>query len=361
MKRSSLDALLESRLAELEGTGLLRQPPEAAGVDDVDLGSNDYLGLGRARGTTALGSRLLTGDAPAHTILEQALATWVGAETALAFTSGYAANVGLVSALAQPGDLVVSDILNHASIIDGCRLSRADVRVVAHCDVDAVAAALRSRSSRAAAFVVTESYFSMDADTPDLAHLAAVCANEGAALVVDEAHALGVFGPNGAGLCAEGGVRADALMGTFGKSLGVSGAFAAGSLLLRSWLWNRARSFVFSTGISPLVADVVASHVGHVRFADRERERLHALTAFFRSELSRMGIQPLGHGPIVPWVVGCSARAMGIAAQLRAKGVRVHAVRPPTVPDNAARIRFALHAGLRESDVQRALAAIAAL
>lgn len=359
--------ILQARLDAWESQGLLREPPAPRAADDVDFGSNDYLGIGAEADTTAYGSRLLTGDHRAHTALESALATWVHAEAALTFASGYAANVGVLSSLPQPGDVVVSDALNHASLVDGCRLSRADIHVVPHLDLDAVRLALKDRPARnalqreAAAFVVTETYFSMDADTPDLRALSTLCQEHGAALVVDEAHALGVFGKRGAGLCAAANVRPDVLVGTFGKSFGVSGAFVAGAAVLRSWLWNRARSFVFSTGITPILATKVLEHLPLVQAADERRENLHARTLQFRTGLKSLGIEALGHGPIVPWVVGSTDRALRIAGALRSRGVRVHAVRPPTVPANACRIRFALHAGLSESLVHRALDAVKAV
>ncbi len=188
----------------------------------------------------------------------------MGLPSSLVFSSGYAANVGLMSSLPRPGDLVVSDALNHASIIDGIRLSKCRVAVVPHLDVGAVETALRDRGA-GRAFVVTESYFSMDADSPDLGALRALCDRHGAALVVDEAHAVGVLGPGGAGLCAEQGVVPDALVGTFGKAFGAAGAFVAGCEALTRWLWNSARSFVISTGMSPVVAAAALDGVEHGR------------------------------------------------------------------------------------------------
>lgn len=245
---------LDAELAELERRDLLRRPPPPADPRLRSFCSNDYLGLAAdppppaPSGSGA--SRLIAGERAEHRELEQRLASWTGTEDALVFSSGYAANVGVLSALASPGDLIVSDALNHASIIDGSRLSRARIAVVPHLDVGAVRAALRTRET-GRAWVVVESYYSMDADGPDLAQLRGACDEAGAALLVDEAHALGVLGPGGRGRCAEAGVRPDVLVGTLGKSLGSQGAFVAGRAVLKSWLWNRARSFVFSTGLSP--------------------------------------------------------------------------------------------------------------
>jgi len=357
----AFDDLLEARLAQLDVEGLLRSPPEPRRVEDVDLGSNDYLNVGRRLRTGALGSRLLVGNAPEHSTLEAELAAWVGAPTSLTFSSGYAANVGAVSCLAGSGDIIVSDALNHASIVDGCRLARADVHVVPHLDLEAVDRALKGRKPSTAAFVVTEAYFSMDADSPDLRSLSRLCLAYEAALIVDEAHALGVFGHEGSGLCNVASIVPEVLVGTFGKAVGLAGAFIAGSASLRKWAWNRARPFVFSTGMPRTQAARACRHIQLVRAAGQERERLHARTRQFREGLERLGIGPLGHGPIVPWVVGPAHRALTTAARLRELGIHVHAIRPPTVPHDACRIRFAIHAGLDAEDVARALAAVASL
>jgi 8-amino-7-oxononanoate synthase len=275
---------------------------------------------------------------------------------ALVFSSGYAANVGVISALAEPGDLVVSDQLNHASIIDGCRLSRAQIAIVPHLDLAGTARALAApRSGRA--WVVTESYFSMDADGPDLARLRAICDDAGAGLVVDEAHALGVFGEAGRGRCHAAGVDPDVMVGTFGKALGAAGAFVAGSAPLISWLWNRARSFVFSTGLSPQVAAATARAIEVVRAEPELRARLHANVARLRSGLAALGLTVLGDGPIIPVVVGDSRRAVEVSARLRLAGVHVQAIRPPTVPEGGARLRVTTTARHSFDDIDRALAA----
>jgi 8-amino-7-oxononanoate synthase len=248
---------LDEDLAALATRGLLREPPAPSTAHPrlLDLCSNDYLGYGAeawpnpavAR-SGAGASRLVSGSDPSHEEAEVTLASWLGAEAALLFSSGYAANTGVLAALARPGDIIVSDALNHASIIDGCRLSGASVRVVPHGDAAAVDAALAASTGAAHRWVVTEAYFSMDGDSPDLPSLRTICDRRDAALIVDEAHALGVFGPRGTGLCAAAGVRPDVLVGTASKALGLQGAFVVGPRRLRLWLWNRARSFVFSTG-----------------------------------------------------------------------------------------------------------------
>lgn len=324
--------------------------------------SNDYLALaarqGPAEACGAGASRLVSGDWPVHLRLEQAAAELVQQSASLAFTSGYAANVGLLSALAGPDDLIVSDALNHASIIDGARLSRARVVVVPHLDSGAVSRALAGRR-RGRALVVTESYFSMDADSPDLVGLRRLCDEHGAALVVDEAHALGVLGAEGRGICADRGVCADAVVGTFGKAFGAAGAFVAGCPALVAWLWNRARSFVFSTGLSPALAAAALDGMERARSEPARREQVSRMAARLREGLGALGAGLRGYGHVVPWVVGDPGAAMNLSAELRSLGVEVRAIRPPSVPVGTARLRLTVNAGHREGDVDRLLDAAA--
>ena len=355
---------LDHALQRAREQDLLRDRPTPPDGRALSFCSNDYLSLALdrapAEASGAGASRLVSGDRPIHAKLEEAAAALVGQAAALVFTSGYAANVGLLSALAGPGDLVVSDALNHASIIDGARLSRARVAVVPHLDLGAVEATLRARTERHA-FVVTESYFSMDADSPDLAALRNLCDAHDAALLVDEAHALGVLGPDGAGLCAEAGVSADVLVGTFGKAFGAGGAFVSGCPALITWLWNRARSFVFSTGLSPVVAAAALRGLDRARSEPARRLRVRAAAAALRDGLGRLGIQPWGAGHIVPWVLGLTARALHVATALTDRGLQVRAIRPPSVPDGAARIRLTVTAAHAAADIERALGDIAAV
>jgi 8-amino-7-oxononanoate synthase len=358
---------LEVELAALAAKRLRRErrPPPGAGA--LVLSSNDYLGyasrgaLASAGGDARTGagaSRLVSGTHPEHLALEREVAEWVAHEDALVFTSGYAANVGLVSALAGPEDVIVSDELNHASIIDGCRLSRARVLVAPHLDVAGFERSLASAGPSRRRWVVTEGYFSMDGDVPDLAGLRAVADRHDAALLVDEAHALGVLGPGGAGACAAAGVRADAVVGTFGKAVGGQGAFVAGSRALTDWLWNRARSLVFSTGLSPLMAAIDLEGVRRARSDDPARARLASLSARLREALRAFGYEvPTGTGPILPVVLGGEERALAASAALLARGIDVTAIRPPTVPAGASRLRVTVHAGLSDAELDRAIAA----
>jgi 8-amino-7-oxononanoate synthase len=378
----SVDDLADAELAELARRGLLRTPDDGAarrstevaatalGVPFVDASSNDYLGLARdvSRETPvqapwpgAGASRLIHGTQPAHLALERALAEWVGLPEALTFSSGYAANVGLLQALGIDGTVLVSDALNHASIVDGCRLSRARVEVVPHRDLGAVEGALVAARGARARFVVVESCFSMDGDGPDLTALRALCDRLSAGLVVDEAHALGVFGPGGAGRCAQTGVRPDALVGTLGKAVGVQGAFVAGSERLRTLLWNRARSFVFSTAPSPRLAELAAFHVQRVRADDAGRARLHALVASLRASLRAAGVAPMvdSVAPIVPVLIGSNERALAVATELQRAGILAQAIRYPTVPEGTARLRLTVSASWSDDAPERVAHALA--
>jgi 8-amino-7-oxononanoate synthase len=359
---------LERELEGLEREGLLRRPLAVPVEGLLDLCSNDYLGYARdpwpalnAR-SGAGASRLVSGDRAAHAAAEEAIADWLGTEAALLFSSGYAANVGTVAALAGPGDVIVSDALNHASLIDGCRLSGATIRVVPHLDTAAVEAALVAAKGARRRWVLTESYFSMDGDIPDLPALRAITRRHDAALLVDEAHALGVFGPEGRGLCAEAGVTPDVLVGTGGKALGVHGAFVAGSRHLRLWLWNRARSFVFSTGISPALAELTAARVARVRADEAARRQLADRGGQLRGILAELGAPGVrtGRGPVIPWVLGDAAAAVALSQNLRVEGVLVQAIRPPTVPPGTARLRVTASANLTDGDLRRAMEAFQA-
>ncbi len=346
---------LKPELAALEARNLLRVPSDGEVGPFLDFTSNDYLGLARSSvsretllelaelpaGSGA--SRLIHGTHPAHRHLETLLADWLGAEDALLFSSGYAANLGVLSALPQAGDLIISDALNHASIIDGCRLSRAAVHITPHRDVEAVRAALDLPARRR--WVVTESYFSMDGDTPDLPALRALTRDRDAALIVDEAHALGVFGPDGAGICARDGVVPDVIIGTLGKAVGLHGAFVAGARPLRTYLWNRARSFVYSTATLPLLAALACHRIPAVRAAHSARTRLLTVSDALRAALAAadLPLSPGSHGPILPVVLGDPVQALAATKHLAAAGLRVQPIRPPTVPAGTSRLRLTVN------------------
>ncbi|MCS6900598.1 MAG: 8-amino-7-oxononanoate synthase [Myxococcales bacterium] len=358
-------AFLEAELASLEAAGQRRRRISGKEPPALVLCSNDYLGYAAGRlilppkgspvGATA--SRLIAGDHPEHRALEAAVASWLGYEDALVFSSGYAANVGLLSSLLRPGDTVISDALNHASIIDGIRLARVQATIVPHNDVEAIERALKQAPLAGRRWVVTEGYFSMDSDQPDLRSLRALCDRYEAALLVDDTHALGVFAEEGRGTCALQGIRPDALVGTFGKALGGQGAFVAGPTLLTEWLWNRARSFVFSTGLSPLLAAANLAAVHMARQDEEGRTRLAILASRLRQALRGQGYQLIegSVGPIIPVLVGPEEGAIRLSEALLRHGVRVLPIRPPTVPPGTSRLRVTVHARLTEEELEHAV------
>jgi len=367
--------LAEAGLLRRSDDGSRRTAAQAAadrlGVPFVDASSNDYLGLAgqdvsretrvQVGAPGAGASRLIHGTRDELVALETRLAKWVGTAGALLFTSGYAANVGLLSAIGVGGSVILSDRLNHASIVDGCRLARAEVEVIPHLDLGALELALTNHRGRGPVWVVTESCFSMDGDGPDLLALRSLCDRFEAGLVVDEAHALGVFGARGAGRCQAAGVRPDALVGTLGKAVGTQGAFVAGSRALLELLWNQARSFVFSTATSPLLASVTLLHVERLEAANYARAVVLERARLLSEALIRSGVPlPPGlGGPIVPVLVGGNDEALRIAHDLESEGILAQAIRPPTVPPGGARLRLTVSASWPDGAVERVATAVA--
>jgi 8-amino-7-oxononanoate synthase len=369
---STLDADLGERLAELERAGLrrvMRSVQRRSGAEvavdgrsAIDFSSNDYLGLAadpriawaaaralEEAGTGAGAARLISGNHPLHERLERAIADFEQAPAALLFPSGYAANTGAIPALVGRGDAVYSDALNHASLIDGCRLSRAEARVFPHRDVDALDGMLRADAGRfARRMIVVDGVFSMDGDLFPLDRLVEVARRHSAWTYVDDAHGTGVMGPTGRGTAERFGVdgEIDVRMGTLGKALGTAGAFIAGSGRLCEWLMNRARPFVFTTGAPPALA---AATLEALRIAREEPWRRARLRENARS--LRAGLAALGHaapgaadGHIVPVRVGDAGETMRVGDALRERGFLVGAVRPPTVPPGGSRLRITLGA-----------------
>jgi 8-amino-7-oxononanoate synthase len=387
---SSFAALLETELEALAGADRLRRCPELAGSSRVRVAvgaesrvsfcSNDYLGLANhpalaaaaaaasARdGFGASAARLVSGDLPAHRELESELAGFLGRQAALVFPTGYQTNIGVLTALAGPDDVIVSDSLNHASIVDGCRLTRARIAVYPHGDAAAAARLLGDARGARRRLLVTESLFSMDGDVAPLPALAEAAETHDAILIVDEAHAFGVLGPAGQGLCAENHVEPDVLVGTLGKALGAAGGFVAGTGLLREFLVNRARTFIFTTALPPAVAAAARAALGLAAGpeGDRRRDLLRQgvgwLTAHLRTLRSDRGLPgPVASGasPILPFVLGTDARALAVSSGLAERGVFVPAIRPPTVPAGTARLRITLSAAHAEADLQLLVGAL---
>jgi 8-amino-7-oxononanoate synthase len=348
---------------------------ERGGRRLVNLSSNNYLGLaGRPeieaamaeaaqRGAGATASRLVVGTDPDTIALEEELAAWKSTEVALLFGSGYLANIGVLTALLGRGDAVFSDRLNHASIIDGCRLSGATIYRYRHCDVDHLASLLDRTDAGARKLIVTESVFSMDGDVAPLPEIADLAERHGAALVVDEAHAAGVFGPRGEGLVRELGLgdRADLTIGTLGKAFGVYGAYVAGARVWIDWLVNASRPFVFTTALPPAVIGGVRAALRLVAEAGEARAALLAGAERLRAGLAAAGLDTgASTTQIVPVVIGANERALAFSRELEDRGVLGVAIRPPTVPEGTARIRLSLTALHTDAHLERALEAIAA-
>lgn len=326
--------------------------------EGADFASNDYLGLAAspllteavaaamARGVPigSGGSRLLRGNHPEHESLEAEAAAFFGRESALYFSSGYAANAALLGTLPQRGDLVLFDELVHASAHEGMRLGRAEARPVAHNDVAAFAdaiAAWRRGGGEGRVWIAVESLYSMDGDVAPLAALSALAGSEAAVLVVDEAHATGVYGPQGQGL-AHGLPTANLItLHTCGKALGCEGALVTGPAIVRDFLVNRGRAFIFSTASSPLMAAAVRAALRIVAEGDALRSALADRVAAARTALAPLGVVP-GETQILPLILGDDVRTMAVAGALQESGFDVRGIRPPTVPTGTSRLRISI-------------------
>jgi 8-amino-7-oxononanoate synthase len=411
--REEFEARLALTLAELQSAGLLRQMRLPRGIDLV---SNDYLGLAGhpylincMRDALAHlpagsgGSRLLRGHHEAFERLEARLAEFSGTESALLFGSGYAANIGLLQAIVSPDDLIASDRLNHASLIDGVRLTRARTIVYPHQDLDALASALqtfRQTSRCGRAIVLTESVFSMDGDLTPLKEITAIAERSGAVVVVDEAHATGLWGERGSGRVEELGLRDRVLatVHTGSKALGSGGAWVAGSRTLCDVIVNRARSFVFSTAPLPVLAAALSAGLDLIAREPQRRVEVHRKSAWLRRRLAEAGVSPadrttratssgsgLGGGianadgignagpesrgdespgnasPIVPIIVGSNESALELQEGLFAAGFDARAIRPPTVAPGTARLRVTVRYPVSDDDLSRFAAEVSRL
>jgi glycine C-acetyltransferase len=336
--------------------------------------SNNYLGLAghpallaAARGALdqegfgSGASRQISGNMLSHRQAEQALARYVGQAASVLFSSGYACNVGVLQGLLGRDDIVFSDRLNHASLIDGARLSRASVVIYDHADAQDLERKLAAhRGQGRAALIVTESLFSMDGDLAPLKDIATLARQYEAGLVVDEAHAVGIVGPSGRGLCAQLGISADVVIGTLGKAFGGQGAFAAASEEVVELVRNRARSYVFSTAPAPLMAATAVAALRLVQESDSLRATLYSHAARLREGLRRLEFQVLpGDGPIIPVMVGEPGPTMALSSALFERGVFVHGVRPPTVPKGTGRLRLVPMASHTTADIEEVLTAFA--
>jgi 8-amino-7-oxononanoate synthase len=369
-----LETRIRRRLAEWEAAGLLRVLRPPAGLD---FSSNDYLNLSthptivdrlaravRREGCGSTGSRLLRGDREAFSTVERRFARFKGAESSLYFSSGYLANISVLTTIPERGDVVFSDERNHASLIDGIRLSPASRVVFPHNDVRRLSQLLTETPVNGGhRFVVVESLFSMDGDFAPLAEYAALCRSAGASLVVDEAHAVGIYGANGSGLIEAAGVGDDVLISinTAGKALGVGGAFVAGPGWTIDYLVQRARPFVFSTAPPPALADALDASLAVIALEPDRRDRLASRVRRLRDRLVGAGLDVQAEGSqIVPITIGDNDRAVAVALALQADGFDVRAIRPPTVPVGTARLRVSVNAGLPDDAIDRFAVSLAA-
>ena len=332
------------------------------------LCSNNYLGLAdhprvreaaaeaaRRWGVGAGASRLVSGTMTIHRRLEERLAEFKGRQSALLFGSGFLANAGVIAALARPGDVVFSDELNHASIIDGCRMSRADVFVYEHCDIEHLAWGIAQAEGRGA-LIVTDSVFSMDGDVAPLAELAELAERHQIRLMVDEAHGTGALGPGGRGAVAEAGVEdhVDVIVGTLGKALGSYGAFVACDSVMARYLMNAARTFIFSTALPPPAAAGALAALDLLQERPELVAKLQANAATLRRELHRQGLAVESRTHILPLLVGQAEPAVRAAGLALEEGVYAQAIRPPTVPPMTSRLRLAVMASHRTEELRQA-------
>jgi len=353
-------------------TGLPGRVININGWSSLNFSSNNYLGLAGhpdlvramtetavACGAGATASRLISGTSEVHNELESFISTWKETEAALVFGSGYQANVGILTALTDGRDLIVSDELNHASIVDGCRLSRARVMIYPHLDLNRAEDALKSTGFRRK-LLVTESIFSMDGDRAPLKELDDLCRRWGALLMVDEAHSTGVIGPRGRGLASEASVVPEIQMGTLGKAVGVCGAYVAGSSDLIKLLVNKARPLIYTTATPPVIQGAVLASLKIIVSDEGEsrRRRLSENTLTFNRLLKSAGLTVSTASHIVPIRVGDSSRTMRVSRECLARGIFAHGIRYPTVPEGTARLRLTLMSEHTAEDLQQAVSVI---
>ncbi|HKV50623.1 MAG TPA: 8-amino-7-oxononanoate synthase [Gemmatimonadaceae bacterium] len=386
LNQTTLDAVLRRNLSVLDRADLRRETHpvrerRGAAVSDsgrpvIDFSSNDYLGLAgdqriadaiatalRREGTGAAAARLISGTNDLHEELEAALAAFKGTEAALLFSSGYAANTGAIPALASRGDVIYADALNHASLIDGCRLSRAEVKIFPHLDLDRLDDMLRDDAEHdGCRWIVVDAVFSMDGDAFPLDALVTLAHEHRAFTYVDDAHGTGLLGANGRGSAERWNVehRIDVNMATLGKAIGTSGAFIAGSQLLRDWLLNRARAFVFTTAAPPALAAGTIEALRIVQAEPWRREQLRGNARALRDGLRTLGCDPAGDddGHIIPLIIGEAAATARVGGALRERGLLVGAVRPPTVPLGSSRLRITASAAHTPEQIAHLLDAL---
>ncbi len=380
-----LDWLPEAALT-LQAEGLWRSrrcvTPLADGWCEVDgrklknFAGNDYLNLAhdprviaamrdavQAAGSGVTASALVSGRTPWHQRLEDALARFHGEESAILFPTGYAANLGTIAALVGPDDVVFCDRMNHACLVDGCRLSGAKLRVYRHTELDRLAAELQKATDFQRKWIVTDSVFSMEGDLSPLNELCDLAEAHGASIILDEAHAFGLLGEQGRGAAELLGVesRIAVRIGTLSKALGALGGFVVGSRTLTDWLWNRARTQMFSTALPVPICAAAVEALGIVQSEPDRRQSVVLLADDLRIRLRDSGFDvPAGLGPIVPVILGSPEWTLDAAAHLAAAGYLVAAIRPPTVPQGTSRLRITVSAACTEVDLTGLVGALVA-
>jgi|YelNatPaOPRAMG01_1025707.scaffolds.fasta_scaffold18945_2 8-amino-7-oxononanoate synthase len=373
---------LKEELSELSRIGrrrFLRWIEDLKGVEAIIEGrevvlfcSNDYLGISRSErfkqvvlevlerwGAGAPSSRSIAGSFLIHKELEEELSEFKGTERALLFSTGYMANLGILTSLVGEGDLILSDQFNHASIIDGARLSRAEIWVYRHRDMNHLEELLK-RSGHRRRLIVSDGVFSMEGDIAPLKDLKELSDRYGAILVIDDAHGTGVLGKEGRGIAEHFGLlgQIDVQMGTLGKALGIMGAFVAGEAVLVEYLLNRARTFMYTTSLPPLIVGMVKEALRIMKEEPWRREKLWENTRLFREGAKRLGFKVLGETPIVPIVIGDDHLTMRLSAALFELGIYVQGIRPPTVPPGTSRLRFSISALHTKEHIEKALFAL---
>jgi len=385
MSSPELPEWIDDELQKMRAAGLFRSRRTFKPVEDgrcildgrelVNLSSNDYLNLAHDErvvsaattvlpemGVGARASALVSGRTEWHTRLEECLARFEGAEDAILFPSGYAANLGVISAIANEQDTIFCDRLNHASLIDGCRLSGAKLRVYRHDNLDKLKRELEKAGGVGKKIIVTDSLFSMDGIPAPLVLLCDLAETHSASLIIDEAHATGVYGASGKGLAEELGVedRVTIRIGTLSKAVGTMGGFVAGSRSLIDWLWNRVRTQIYSTALPPAICAAACEALKIIQTEPDRRRLLHAQADFLRNELHKVPtISVVGlSGPIIPVILKKPDLTMKIAEDLQQAGFLVGAIRPPTVPDGTSRLRISVTCAHQRDDLERFLKAL---
>ena len=358
---SSLKNRIKKELKEIKEKGMLRKLAIPSGVD---FSSNDYLGLAKddrlknavirgvkREGVGSTASRLLPGDRNCFREVEEQFAKFKGTENSLYFATGYQANIGVMQTFLGKNDTVFSDELNHASLIDGIRLAKCEKVIFGHCDYKKLEMLLKESHCNGQRFLVTESLFSMDGDMAPLKEYAEICRRTKTNLIVDEAHAVGIYGKRGSGLIEEYGIENDVFLSvnTAGKALGVSGAFVAGSELAIKYLINKCRSFIFSTAPIPAIADALMVAIEIIENEPERRDALKSVCQIFSRLLNENGFDaPMFETEIVPIIIGDSNEAVRIAEKMQSYGFDVRAIRPPTVAEGTSRLRVSLNVNLTE-------------